>query len=583
MLVGNIWLFEAQDKEGKVYNTQSFPELLSLKEKKKRSEIVFSAGTVLIQLRCFQDSPEIKVHIEEIIDTEKIRYRQALVFQSSQKISKVFRSGRKIDTADFQDEYWLAKQGAAFGSDSNSWQIYHTPSVSSLQLKTEASELWVNLDYEKDHPFLHFPLLENERDVFEDHSSSILKPGQVLESNFSFYAGFSDTNLPRFMKNPEGYLSAYVWTEHADFTDIRTNRAVFYGSEEITLPGSAIGGFEKYDIPVTKSVFYYNPDSITNEETSSGKFPGLESAILEDDLFRDFLYQLHETGHEICLHTPEQFSTTPKAMKKSLKYMKRKFTSPTWIDHGYNNGIENNREDIVCDGLNERSNFYSAKLWKKYGVQYFWNTYYEDLGTFDSLTFGEFISKPYFGFGDHIPDPDYFQHPSRTGEFWHWPTKSVLYADNDDLWEFLFNETVLNDFVNGWCVQFNHCYPAWTNPEKGFWFADEAGTIKACFGFNKTLERMAGLRDQGLLNLTTVNQFMDYQLAIENVGYNILQDGSVEIVNKGKQKIKGLSMVTQAKNVLVNEKEPLSKTVKGETIFWFDIQPGEVKTIRCFN
>ena len=72
------------------------------------------------------------------------------------------------------------------------------------------------------------------------------------------------------MKNPAGYEAAYIWTEHADYTDISTNRATYFGSEKIINADSATGGFVYFNIPVTKSVFYANPDSVTNEKASNG-------------------------------------------------------------------------------------------------------------------------------------------------------------------------------------------------------------------------------------------------------------------------------------------------------------------------
>ena len=344
-----------------------------------------------------------------------------------------------------------------------------------------------------------------------------------------------------------------------------------------------MGGFVKYNIPVTKSVFYFNPDSITNEEASDGTFTNLESTIIGDKDFESFLFQLRDLNYEICLHTPEQFTTTKKAMKKALKFASKSFSSPTWIDHGYNNGKNNNREDLVCDGVLKGSENYSLKVWKKNGVKYFWNPYYEDYYSFDTLQFGERLSKPYIGFGDHIPDPDFWQHPTETENFWHWPTKSVTYVKRDDLWEFLFSDAILKDFVNGWSVQFNHCYPAWVDPEKGFWYFDENGIVKAREGFNRTLERMAALRDDGLLNLTTIKDHMDYQLSLKHIDYQFLSDGSVIITNNGKQDIQDFSLAVMAKEVFVNEAVPQHKIVDQDIIFWFDLRSGESKTISYKN
>lgn len=584
VLVHELIYFEETDLHQKTISNFTLKSTKNKKSGKVLKFTVSSAGSDLeVELICLTDSPEIEFNITEKFAQNREISREALVFTSSVGTSKVFRANRKMDTSDFQQEYWLDQQGVQFGNGKNSWLIYHTPFVSSLQLSTKRNQLWVNLDYEKDHPFLHFPLLETQRDSITDISTSLFKKGEKQATSFLITVGYAPEKLPRFMKNPSGFLATYIWTEHADFTDIRTNRATYFGSENITLPDSAIGGFVKYSIPVTKSVFYFNPDSISNKEISGGKFTDLESTILDDRVFEGFLAQLSKNGHEICLHSPEQFTSTNKAMKKSLKYMKKNYSSPTWIDHGYNNGIENNREDLVCDGTLEGAELYSEKIWKKHKLNYFWNPYYEDFYTFDEWQFSEMLSKPYNGFGDFFPDPDYWQHPSRTGDLRHWPTKSVLYVERDDLWDFYFSDVVLNDFVNTWSVHFNHCYPAWVDPEKGFWQYDENGTIKARAGFNRTLESMASLRDEGLLNLTTVQDFIDYQLAVEAVDYEALPDGNLKVTNKGKTEINGFSLVVRAQKVLMNNQAPEQKIVDGELIFWFNLGVGESKAIVIAN
>lgn len=557
--------------------------LKGIKNKKWGKEINLETENIKLMIKCQTNSQRIEFVATEMYNELKLVERASVVLISEQEVEKVYRSNRKIDRGDFQEEYWLGKQGAQFGSDNDSWLLYHSTHISSLQLQPSKKHLWVNLDYDKDHPFLRFPETKDRVDTKMELSYTVNEKGTTRESRFSIYIGESTADLPRFMKNPFGFLAAFMWTEHADFTDIKTQRATFFGSEEIEEPSNAVGGFVKYGIPVTKSVFYFNPDSISNEETSNGRFPGLESTIKTDAAFEQFLFLLDSLGHEICLHTPEQFTSTKKAMKKSLKYAAKSYASPSWIDHGYNNGLENNREDIVCDGALKGSEHYAMKLWKKYDVKYFWNPYYEDYLTFDSWQFGEQLSKPYYGFGDHFPDPDYWQHPSQTGEVWHWPTKSVLYVERDDLWEFYFNDKVLNEFVESWGVHFNHSYPAWVDPEKGFWYYDKSGIIKARNGFNKTLERMSDLRNEGSLNVTTVKDFMDYQLSVKDVTYKVINENVIEVTNNGDNDIFGLSFTITSTGVTIEDEMPSMKIVGEDIIFWFDLESGETKTITTNN
>jgi hypothetical protein len=540
-------------------------------------------ATASLIIHCDQFSPQLKFEVKEKYRKHVICKRSAILLHMDQPVKEVMRANRKSDINEFQKEYWLDKQGALFGEYSNTLYIYHTPGISSLQLDTEKNMLCINLDYEKDHPFLHYPLRNDTVNFNEDWSASKFKKGNKRSNNFNLTIGGPAALMPRFMKNPFGYLATYIWTEHADFSNIQTNRATYYGSEEITSFDEASGGFVFYNIPVTKSVFYDNPDRITNTEISGGRFTGLESAIITDTAFHRFLNQIAAKEIEICLHTPEQFTTTPEQLEAALNFTKIHFNSKSWIDHGYNNLLHNNREDFMCDGLLKKSPFYAAEQWKRYRVKYFWNAYYEDYFTFEKWRFGSSLEPYYRGYGDFMPKPGYWLHPTRSGDFVHWPTSTVLYLENDGLWDYFFNDRNLIAFVENWSVEMNHCYPAWVDPKKGFWTYDADSTIVAQPGFNRTLEKMAILKKEGQLNVTTVKEFLDYQLLLENIEYQLLTDGRVRVTNNNQQEAEGLSFATKAKAVLVERIKPAQKIFGEDLIFWFDLPAGDSRIIRVVD
>jgi hypothetical protein len=55
---------------------------------------------------------------------------------------------------------------------------------------------------------------------------------------------------------PDGFLAAYIFTEHADAGNMRTHKAAYFGNENITDITMASGGFAGHEIPVTKNVFF---------------------------------------------------------------------------------------------------------------------------------------------------------------------------------------------------------------------------------------------------------------------------------------------------------------------------------------
>ena len=579
-MINYLTYFYNEESKGEKFKNLAQFHLVKKSSKKEKTLLRFKTKTrlenVILDLTCFNNSPAINVKVTQKHRKKTTVTRSAIVMKYALPTEEVFRANRKSDVTAFQKEYWLDKQGFQIGDTTTALSLYHCPELSSLQLDTQHNLAVINLDYEKDHPYLQFPLDADTFDLKIDKSTAIYQRGDSKTVSFKIFAGIKPEPIPKLMKNPDGFLATYIWTEHADWGDIRTHRATYFGSEKIEDADSAVGGFVKYNIPVTKSVFYDNPDSVRNTTASDSLFTSLESAIKTDSSFKDFLFQISKKGSEICLHTPEHYTTTANWLEEALAYMKTHFNSPTWIDHGYNNLPIDNREDFVCSGVQN----FASQLWKKYNVRYFWNPYYEDYQTFAHWGFFGSIQNFYGGYGDFFPKPDYWQHPTRTGDFFHWPTASVLYIEHENLWDYFFSKHQFNTFIDDWGVEVNHCYPAWTRPGKGFWKFDAEGTIVAMDGFNKTLRRMSDLRKKGLLNITTVKQFMDYQIATGKVTYEILPDGRVKVTNTGTTDIKGLSFAVKAKAVLVNGLKPAQKTADNELIFWFDLKSGQKVIIR---
>jgi hypothetical protein len=203
-----------------------------------------------------------------------------------------------------------------------------------------------------------------------DHSAASYIPGSIRTDNFSLYFGFVPEVTPRLMLVPKGNLAGYIFTEHADGGNIRTHRAAYFGSENISDPAKATGGFVGHEIPVTKSVFYDDFDGSLSESPADDP---------EERQYLQFLDDLYATGlYDLCLHTPEDTSSNREYLAEAIKFMKERYDAKTWIDHGMYPG-NNNRETFVCDGLDTCSEFYTADLWEKYDTRYFWSSAVEGI------------------------------------------------------------------------------------------------------------------------------------------------------------------------------------------------------------
>ena len=384
-------------------------------------------------------------------------------------------------------------------------------------------------------------------------------------------------DLPRLMPVWDGYQSAFIFTEHADWTDLRTHRAVLFGNENITKPEDAIGGFYYFNIPVTKSVFYWNPDNVTNEKTSNGLFKGLVASIKTDKEFYKLLKTIKKQGFEICLHSPEVYTTIPDEFPKAMRFMRRQFDTKSWIDHGYNNGPEKNREDMVCDGLLPDSPQYAVDLWKENGVRYLWNAYYEE-NRMERYNFDSHFVQPFDGFGDALPNRQITTLPNGDKDFLLWSTPSTLEVNEDREWYYYFDSIRLQRLVDQHNVFITHVYPAWSDPHRAFWQYNENGTAVAMPGFNFALSQLAHFRDEKKILPTTIEQYLSYYEKLNSIEYLIIDNKTIQLTNPNET-IKGLTLLC-TKPIVVEGKAIDFRKVDEGYLVWFDLGKNETVTIR---
>ena len=488
----------------------------------------------------------------------------------------VYRRNQHIDTTVFQSNYYLDREGFSIKNELFGISAYHNTEISSMQLDVENRNVCFNIDYWRDHPLLHYPMRSDTSDYFVDISYRGIKKGDVLKGKITLYY-YAPDDLPRLMPVWDGYQSAFIFTEHADWTDIRTHRAVLFGNENITKPEDAVGGFCYYDIPVTKSVFYWNPDHITNAETSEGRFPDLIESIKTNKDFFKLLKSIKKEGFEICLHSPEIYTTIPSEFPKAMRFMRKQFGTKSWIDHGYNNGPEKNREDMVCDGLLPDSPQYAVGLWKENGVRYLWNPYYEE-NRMERYNFDSHFVQPYDGFGDALPNRQITTLPNGDKDFLLWSTPSTWEVNEDKDWYYFFDSIRLQHLVDQHTVFITHTYPAWSNPWRAFWEYDEKGNAVAMPGFNFALSQLAHFRDEKKILPTTVEAHLSYYEKLQNVEYLILNNKTIRLVNHGEA-IQGLTLLC-AKPVIVEGKAIDFRKVDEGYLIWFDLKKNETVTIK---
>jgi len=563
---------------------------------------------VSILLSVHKDNPELEVAIRTHYGSNTTVYRETLVAAFDIPVSKVFKKNRQVDYKSFDPEYWLQQQGVQFGNGSRSALIYHTPYVSSLQLDAKRNLLFVNLEYYLDHPFIHIPYQEDEGGRWVDRSNATYTEGAERNNSFSINLGEIPAVTPRIMLVPNGYLAGYVFTEHADGGTIKTHRAAYFGSENISNLKDATGGFVGHKIPVTKSVFYADYGG-----------PAGSSVHPDSIQFLDYLDQLQKTNdYEICLHTPERDNSNRKSLEESIKSMKERYNTITWIDHGMYKG-KVNRECIVADGLNPNSRNYAADLWEKYETRYFWSpavellrdySLKENLMKFRFYSVSQNVWKRYlspeelnkikFGAalremvtryeeegesnsllsykGSAYPTPLFWQHPTQTRNFYSWTTDYGKPYSSLSSKKVMAEQKLLNKLILEWGVFINHGYYVRNNLDDGV-LSQLNGKMVINPYFDQILGLMSRMRDDGDLYITTIRDLLDYWIRIEKISFKYMPNGVIYIYNNGTEQIKGLSLVVNADTIRVNGEIPKFRRTGDDTIFWLDIKAGECEIL----
>lgn len=497
--------------------------------------------------------------------------RLALVFEFENKANKLLSNdGFWMDNV--EDEYWIGNGALAFSHASGNWITQNNSNFTSLQVQNNFAVF--NLDYSIDHPLIHFPLRKDaKRGVYEDRSCSKVLKNESMKAELTFQKINNATKVPTLSKFPNGFESAYIFTEHADYTDLRTHLAVCFGNDSAINLKNCKEGFVGNNIPVTKSIFYSNEDKVNNSE-SLLDFNTPIASWKENLEFRKLIDELYKMNWDIALHTPDHYTTSAATMTEALGRFKEKYNSSTWIDHGYDNGPADNREDLMCDALVTGSKNYSLALWQEFGVSNVWNSWYEDQKEIKVLGFDQHLQINYPFLNTSCPKPLLFKHKSLSANITHWLSNSIVDYDSPQWWSYYFNKNVLDRLCINKGIVINHCYPARVKEKQFFWIK-EGNVFKIHPEFEKILKLLNEYQSANLIWLCTVKELISFKERLESVGLSYFKN-SVRVTNKGLKDIEGLTLVIPSE-IALNYKEGFSqrKTMTGETMLIFNLKAGQ--------
>ncbi len=384
------------------------------------------------------------------------------------------------------------------------------------------------------------------------------RPGDIDRTTFAMrlLSGGMHRVMPRIHHVPDGYPSAFIWTEHADNATIDSHRAVCFGRSDIVESSEAIGGFVGHGVPVSKTVFHSNP----NQRLVKG-LPVPQASIVGDPAFRSLCDALHGLGWDIGLHSPQPDNSSRSANELAFRDIARAYGSKLWIDHS----CSMVRNGISALGLMPSQPHFVGDLLARNGFRYCWTFASED----GSELYVSGLSTLQTRFGDWTVTPLMWQHPTETPGLWVWPSSagsdfSVLSAPE------------LDELIASRGVAVMHAYPAYhpgVGRESFFFRQASSGGLESAAGFESVLQLLTSRRDSGGLLLTTVSRWCSYLESLQDVQVTPAQN-AWEIRNKGAVRIHGLTFFAPPE---VDTSLPTNRTRVGtDLIHQIDLGPGEV-------
>lgn len=510
-----------------------------------------------LNIQVTSNHPHVEVTLETRFLTNGNLWRTALLFQYTDTLKWVLSEEGKQDTLPYiKNQYWLGKHGGiTIGNNNRTIISLHNTSLSSTQLDTEKKWLVYNVDYALDHPMLHMPLLEEEKNIKQDISAYQFKQGETITGKLYLSLGKQYDYIPFINPHYSNYKATFIFTEHADWPLLETHRAAYFGSERVKKASLAIGGFVKYKLPVTKSVFYHNPyKQEPKQVTTDVRLQKKYASIKENKLYFKFLKELYSLGNEIGLHTPEDKTTNEQWLNEALQFMQKEFSSTVWIDHGYDNAPFSNREDLACDGGIKNTPNYSIPYWEKYHFKNFWNPYFEDISINEKTDYNVSLVKPYSGIAQSMPRVYLSKHPNypKLNQFY---TYCLFEATKYEYWDYLMSEQRLLDLIAEQGTFIAHVYPVSIHHNYGFWQFNQKNEIVINPNFNAALQRLANKRDKGLINVCTINNWINDKENKNAIIYLFQSDG-IYLVNHTQKNLENIGIVFPNKSITKYTFEP---------------------------
>lgn len=577
-----------------------------------------AAEPIVVEVEAAESGPGIRLTTRIATSIDREVRRDALILRFAAPIREAYLPNGRELAAPNSGQAWIGAGTVVFADDRFGASVQGPDRFSSLEIDPDSRELWINLEYRYDHPFIAPPKGDL---TWDDVSAERHVAGESRAGGFRLDILAADRPVARPMLAPGGAQSVFVWTEHACNCVRDIHPAVYFGHQDIEDPGKAVGGFAKHRIPVTKSVFFCNPTNAVNSVHGPGHGEPMLS-IDRSDSFLRFLTSLRDCGDfEIVPHSVSPATTSRREFEEGARFMRDAFHPRTWIDHCVFKGHElrGGHDNFLAHGLEPGSPHYRRDLWERYGYKYFWNHAHEYFnaipqgigkprragvprvlshladyathkagkllsilgmarrmlpsggGRSERQNADDDLSLDHFSRPRRWPSPLWWRNKSKSGDLVSWGTRlpSTSNFRADTCAEI---RRQLESLVDSWGVCLYHAYPARADADNAAWTVDPSGKYVVSGEFDGFLARMGELRDSGLLHLGTVGDIMAHWTALENISWAPESDRRYRVVNRNAFEVRGVAFGVKRCAASVGGTRLSGRSVGADRVYRIDLQ-----------
>ena len=142
------------------------------------------------------------------------------------------------------------------------------------------------------------------------------------------------------------------------------------------------------------------------------------------------------------------------------------------------------------------------------------------------------------------------------------------------MWNYFLGNERLDFLIAHHGDYFAHVYPSRIDSTNGFYsWRQNVWSIND--EFDKALQRLHQKSEEDKLWLPVVREFTEQFNALKSISYEWADADRVMVTNRNAKEIKGLTFILRSGSFQVEGKKVNSKKSGDDTLFWFDLLPGE--------